>query len=97
MSPQRTESYLRVVEVLDELGPSKLQPGEQDRIRDAADTLIFCGDLDADVDAREALRDIDELCEALVLSGRWTAPSARALLNAIAGCGPLEPVALLAA
>lgn len=94
MNPQRTESYLRVVKTLDELGPSKLQAEEQDRIREAADTLIFCGELADDELAQQALRDIDGLCVALVASGRWTASTATALLGDIAGCGPLEPMAL---
>ena len=46
MTNERTQAYGRVVQTLDELGPTKLLPAEQARIRDAADNLIFAGDLD---------------------------------------------------
>ena len=46
MTNERTQAYGRVVQTLDELGPTKLLPAEQARIRDAADTLIFAADLD---------------------------------------------------
>ena len=51
-----------------ELGPTKLLPAEQARIRDAADTLIFAADLD---EAQDALRDMGSLAEHLLTSGRW--------------------------
>ncbi|MEA2312176.1 MAG: hypothetical protein QOE28_2144, partial [Solirubrobacteraceae bacterium] len=54
MNSERTQAYGRIVKTLDELGPAKLQPGEQERIRDAADTLVFAADLD---EARAALED----------------------------------------
>ena len=41
MTSERTHAYGRVVKTLDDLGPTKLQPGELERVRDAADTLIF--------------------------------------------------------
>ena len=46
MTNERTLAYGRVVQTLTELGPTKLLPGEQARIRDAADNLIFATDLD---------------------------------------------------
>ena len=97
MTEERTQSYSRVVKALDDLGPSKLQPAEQDVIRDAADALIFCGGPALDDPAQQALRDVESLLDGLVLSGRWTEPTADALLVDISGCGPREPVALLAA
>jgi hypothetical protein len=90
MSPERTHSYRRVIQTLDELGPSKLLASEQDRIRQAADNLIFSSDLHADDAAREALQDVERLCTALVESGRWTRTIALTLEHDIAGCGP-EP------
>src|ERR1700744_5594418 len=71
MSPERTHAYRRVLHTLDELGPSKLQVAEQERIREAADTLIFCQELDHDDAAIEALEDTELLCELLVESGPW--------------------------
>ena len=97
MSPERTEAYRRVVRTLDDLGPSKLQADEQERIRAAADSLIFSLDLDGDPSAREAVADIEWLCEALVDSGRWTAATAAALQQDVRGCGPAAPLVLHAA
>jgi hypothetical protein len=92
MSPERTQAYRRVMRTLDDLGPSKLQRAEQDRIRFAADNLIFSTDF-ASGEAREALRDIDELRLALVDSGRWEAASAERLERDVLACGPSEQLA----
>jgi len=96
MSPERTQAYSRVMHTLSELGPSKLQSSEQDRIRDAADNLIFSADLASDDAARDALRDIDELCAALVDSGRWESATAERLERDVHACGPDEPLAAIA-
>jgi hypothetical protein len=88
MSPERTEAYGRVIHILTELGPSKLLADEQDRIRDAADTLIFAADISQDPSAVEALSDVDSLCAALVQSGRWTEITAARLGKDLRECGP---------
>jgi hypothetical protein len=85
MTNERTQAYGRVVKTLGELGPSKLQPAEQARIRAAADTLIFASDVD---ETREALRDMGRLAEALVASGRWLEESVDRLIEDLLGCGP---------
>jgi hypothetical protein len=85
MTNERTLAYGRVVQTLDELGPTKLQPGEQARIRDAADTLIFAADI---TEAREALLDMGELAEHLVTSGRWLEERVDRLVDDILSCGP---------
>jgi hypothetical protein len=90
MTSERTVAYGLIVRTLDDLGPAKLQPAEQDRIRDAADTLIFAAGVD---DARIALEDVDTLVEHLVASGRWTTERAQELLQDLLGCGPVTPVA----
>ena len=95
MSPERTNAYRRVIHTLDELGPSKLQSVEQDRIRHAADNLIFSSDL-GDAAAREALDDAGELCAALVDSGRWEPVTAARLEHDLRACGPDEGVAAAA-
>ena len=64
MSPERSNAYQRVMHTLDELGPSKLQSGEQDRVRYAADNLIFASSLAGE--ASLALADALELCTSLV-------------------------------
>jgi hypothetical protein len=88
MTSDRTQAYGRVVKTLEEIGPAKLQPAEQARIRDAADTLIFAADLD---EARATLEDIDALVEHLVTSGRWTSERAEQLAADLLACVPGAP------
>jgi hypothetical protein len=87
MTNDRTHAYGRVVQTLDELGPSKLLVAEQARIRDAADTLIFAADVE---ETREALRDIGRLAETLVASGRWLEETVDRLVEDLLGCGPAQ-------
>ena len=87
MTSERTHSYSRVVRTLDDLGPTKLLADEQQRIRDAADTLIFCAGIEAD--ERSAIADVEALIGHLVESGRWTAERAAELREDVLGCGPL--------
>ena len=89
MNTERTQAYGRVVKTLDELGPTKLQPIEQDRVRDAADTLIFAADLD---DARAAMADVESLAEHLVASDRWSEERAKQLVDDLLACGPVTAV-----
>ncbi len=96
MSPERTQAYRRVMSTLDELGPSKLQDSEQDRIRSAADALIFSAGLATDTAAREALSDTAELCASLVDSGRWEAVTAKRLERDLPACGRDPDVAAAA-
>lgn len=92
MSPNRTQAYRRVMHTLDELGPSKLQPAEQDRIRLAADNLVFSSALATDAEAMRALADVEALSDALIESGRWEQITAARLVADLRGCGPeLEP------
>jgi hypothetical protein len=88
MSPERTQAYRRVIQTLNELGPTKLLDGEQDRIRYAADNLIFSSELQEDVAARHALDDVECLCRALVESGRWEQVTATRLADDVVACGP---------
>ena len=89
MNTERTQAYGRVVKTLEDLGPAKLQPSEQDRVREAADALIFAVDRE---DARLALEDIDALVERLVSSDRWSDERAQQLVEDILACGPLTAV-----
>ena len=89
MNSERTQAYGRVVKTLEDLGPAKLQAPEQERVRDAADTLIFAADLD---EARASLEDVDALAEHLVASGRWSEERAQRLVEDILSCGPVTPV-----
>jgi len=90
MTSDRTQAYGRVVKTLEDIGPAKLQPSEQDRIRDAADNLIFAANLD---EARATLEDVEALVEHLVTSGRWTTERAEQLAADLLACGPVTPVA----
>jgi hypothetical protein len=96
MNPDRTHAYRRVMQTLNDLGPSKLLDGEQDRIRAAADNLIFSSDLAEDVAAQEALDDVERLCHALVASGRWEQVTASRLADDLFACGPGHPAELKA-
>jgi hypothetical protein len=89
MTADRTQAYGRVMKTLQDIGPAKLQPSEQDRIRAAADELIFAADID---ETREALRDLAALAEHLVASGRWTDERTDELVEDLLACGPVEPV-----
>ena len=90
MTSDRTQAYGRVVKTLEDIGPAKLQPAEQARIREAADNLIFAADLE---EARTTLADVEALTEHLVASGRWTAERADQLAADLLACGPVTPVA----
>ena len=70
MSPERTNAYRRVLNTVAELGPTKLQDDEQDQIRYAADSLIFCADLGEDKAIAEALIETQLMLDVLVESGR---------------------------
>jgi hypothetical protein len=97
MSPERSNAYRRVMKTLDDVGPSKLLDQEQQRIRYAADNLIFSTDLVTDGDARQALADVEALARTLVETGRWEQVSAERLVDDIARCGPASPAILQAA
>ena len=89
MNSERTQAYGRVVKTLEDIGPAKLQPAEQARVREAADTLIFAADLD---EARQAMADIDGLAERLVASDRWSEERAKQLVDDLLACGPVTAV-----
>ena len=89
MNTERTQAYGRVVKMLEDLGPTKLQPAELDRVRDAADTLIFASGID---ETREAMADIDSLVEHLVASDRWSDERAKQLVEDLLACGPVTAV-----
>jgi hypothetical protein len=88
MTSERAHAYRRVIQTLNGVGPSKLLGDEQDRIRHAADSLIFSQDLLEDAAAREALEDVERLCRALVDGGRWERVTAMRLADDVSQCGP---------
>lgn len=93
MTSERAQAYGRVVHTLDRKGSSRLRPGEQQRVRDAADSLFFTDD-PAGADAEFARADVGVLAEHLVESERWEEPEAHQLLEDVRACGPVAaPVA----
>jgi hypothetical protein len=89
MNTERTQAYGRIVKTLEDLGPAKLLPAEQDRVRDAADTLIFASGID---EARAAMTDVDSLVDHLVASDRWSDERAKQLVEDLLACGPVTAV-----
>ncbi len=92
MNSDRAQAYGRVMKTLDEIAAAKLLDAEQRRIREAADTLLFCETPDAP-GATDALEDIDALTRHLVESERWTEERARTLADDVTGCGPVVQLA----
>ena len=90
MNSDRTQAYGRVVKTLDELRPAKLLDSEQERIREAADTLIFASSAE---ETGAVVADVDALAEHLASSGRWTEERAQELVRDLLACGPMTPVA----
>ena len=90
MTSERTQAYGRVLRTLQDVGPTKLHPSEQERIRDAADTLIFAATVE---EAHAALADVDALAQHLAATQRWSEERAAELAQDILACGPLAPVA----
>jgi hypothetical protein len=97
MNPERAQAYRRVIDTIADVGPSMLLDSEQNRIRCAADNLIFSSELSTDVAANEALEDIERLCQALVESGRWEQDAAHRLSDDVCQCGPQRSTQLRAA
>jgi hypothetical protein len=89
MNSERTQAYGRVVKTLEDIGPTKLQPLELERVREAADTLIFAAGVE---ETREAMEDVDALAEHLVASDRWSEERARQLVEDLLACGPVTAV-----
>ena len=89
MNSERTQAYGRVVRTLQDVGPTKLHASEQERVRDAADTLIFAATYE---EARETLADVEVLAEQLVESGRWSEERAAELAQDLMACGPVATV-----
>jgi hypothetical protein len=91
MNSQRAESYGRVMRTLEEMGGTLLRDAERERIREAADTLLFSEALE-EPGVREALDDVEELARELVENERWSDERARRLLDDIGACGPVSHV-----
>lgn len=90
MNSERTQAYGRVLRTLEDVGPTKLHPNEQEGIREAADTLVFAVTFE---EVRATLEDVDALADHLVATGRWSEERAAELARDLLACGPLSAVA----
>ena len=93
MNSERAQAYGRVTKLVDDLSGSKLHSTEQQIVRDAADALFFCEDLNGDVEARRALDAFEQLVDSMVENDRFTPETAGRLQADVEGCGPLQPAA----
>jgi hypothetical protein len=89
VTSRRAEAYGRVVRILSGPDGQELRPEELARIRTAADSLVFCDDVELDSDARDAADEIADLAVELVESGRWDEDTAEALVSDVLACGPV--------
>jgi hypothetical protein len=86
MTSERSLAYGRVMKTLEDLGPAKLHDLERERVRQAADSLLFATPTDPGAD--EASFDIEDLARFLVETERWTPESASRLVDDVLACGP---------
>lgn len=77
------------MKTLEDLSGSKLHPGEQEVVREAADALLFCEDLESDHATHAALAELFALLERLMDSERLIPETAGSLTAAVEACGPL--------
>lgn len=89
MTSRRAEAYGRVVRTLSGPDADELRPEEVARVREAADSLFFCEDLEQDGAARDAADEIADLAVELVESGRWDEDTAEELVSDVLACGPV--------
>ena len=89
MNSDRTQAYGRVVKALDDLSESKLHPDEQQIVREAADSLLFCEDISTDAAAELALGELYELTDRLVETDRMSSEATLKLTADVEACGPM--------
>ena len=77
------------MKTLEDLSASKLHPSEQDVVREAADALFFCQNLEGDPAAEQALAELYGLVDRLTESERLLPETAGRLTAAVEACGPL--------
>lgn len=92
MDSERAQAYGRVMKTIEDLGTAKLHADEQQIVRDAADALLFCEDLEADAAAADALDAFHRLTDRLLESDRATPETVGRLTADVEGCGPLAPI-----
>jgi hypothetical protein len=92
MTSERAQAYGQLMTTLRNLRGTKLHADEEQTVREAADALFFCDDLDGDGTAQQALAAYHELTDRLLASGRVTPEMAHRLTAQVEDCGPLVAV-----
>ena len=92
MTSERAQAYGPLMATLRNLRGTKLHADEEQTVREAADALFFCDDLDGDATAQQALAAYHELTDRLLESGRVTPEMAHRLTAQVEHCGPLVAV-----
>jgi hypothetical protein len=80
------------METIDEYAGTKLHPEEVQVVRETADALLFCEDLEVDNGAMEALDKFHALTDLLLENGRITSERVGKLTADVEACGPLTAV-----
>jgi hypothetical protein len=88
MTSDRSNAYGRVMKTLADIGPAKLQPAEDEIVREAADAMFFAEDLEGNLHAAAALSRLGQLAARLVDSDRWLFETAERLVHDVEACGP---------
>jgi hypothetical protein len=91
VNSERAQAYGQTMKTLEDLSASKLHSDEQDVIREAADALFFCEDLEDDLTAEQALATFYDLVDRLMESDRLIPETAGRLTAYLEACGPLAP------
>ena len=71
---------------------TNLHADEVQVVREAADALLFCEDLEADPAAADALDAFHGLTDQLLENGRLSSERVGKLTADVEACGPLAPV-----
>jgi hypothetical protein len=80
--------------IVSSAGSERLEPGEQELLREAADALFFSADVASDLEARDALARVNDLAAGLVGAERWGPDYAEQVLQDVEACGPAQLVRL---
>jgi hypothetical protein len=94
MTPERSKAYGRLMKTVSATGDGRLEPAEQETLREAADAMFFCEDITLDDDARDALSRVTDLAGRLVGADRWDPELAERVMEDLEDCGPPQLVRL---